>query len=148
MVVMRHLPRVMTAHSAVWCQCNSRMPPGARCMLTPAISSEITKSSDVSSRAQPPFWMRFGEMLKEDLKNGCVLISVAGGSTCEGNWLSMTLLRGPSLRRLSGLPAVFTRPCGGKSGLPKLGVGWFGTGRALLVRGVMAIGFSFAAEDG
>jgi hypothetical protein len=103
-------------------------------MLTPAISSEIAKSSDVSSRAQPPFWIRFGEMLNEDQKNGWVLTSVAGGSLCEGNWLSMTSLRGPSSRKLSGLSAVFTRPCGGKSGLPKLGVGWFGTPGAALVR--------------
>jgi hypothetical protein len=61
-------------------------------MLTPAISPEIAKSSEVSSRAQPPFWIRFGEMLKDDQKNGCVLISVAGGSFCEGNWPSMTSL--------------------------------------------------------
>jgi hypothetical protein len=74
------------------------------------VSSEIAKSSDVSSRAQPPFCIRFGEILKEDQKNGCVLTSVAGGSICEGNWPSMTSLRGPSLRKLSGLPAVFSRP--------------------------------------
>ena len=29
-VVIRHLPSVMIAHSAVWCQCSSRMPPGRR----------------------------------------------------------------------------------------------------------------------
>ena len=53
-------------------------------MLTPAISSEIAKSLDVTSRAQSPFWNRFGEMLKDDQKNGCVLISVAGGVHLRG----------------------------------------------------------------
>jgi hypothetical protein len=133
MVVTRHFPRVMIAHSAVWCQCNSRIPPGARCMLTPAISSEIAKSSDVNSRAHPPFWIRLGEMLKEDQKKAWVLISVGGGSICEGNWLRIASLCGPSLRRLSRLPSVFMRPSGGKSGLPNVGVGWFGTARAVFL---------------
>src|ERR1700756_4477743 len=106
------------------------MAPGARCMLTPAMASEIAKLADVTSRAQPPFWIRLGEMLKEDQKKGCVLTSVAGGSICEGNWLSMALLCGPSLRRLSGLSTVFSRPCGGKSGLPKVGDGRLGTNRS------------------
>ena len=110
MVATRHFPRVMIAHSAVWCQCNSRMPPGARCMLTPAISSEIAKSSDVSSRAHPPFWIRLGEMLKEDQKKACVLISVGSGSLRKGNWLSIASLCGPSLRRLSGLPRCLSDP--------------------------------------
>jgi hypothetical protein len=75
-VVIRHLPCVMIAHSAVWCQCSSRIPPGSRYMFTPAISSEIAKSGCVTSRAHPPACWRRGEMLNEDQKNGCVLMSV------------------------------------------------------------------------
>jgi hypothetical protein len=54
-------------------------------MLTPAISSEIAKSCWVTSRAQPPRCCRRGEMLNEDQKNGCVLMSVAGAVTALGN---------------------------------------------------------------
>jgi hypothetical protein len=34
-------------------------------MLTPDISFEIAKSSTVTWRAQPPFWTRFGALLKD-----------------------------------------------------------------------------------
>jgi hypothetical protein len=49
----------------------------------------------------------------------------------------MTSLCGPSLRRLSGLPAVLSRPSGGKSGLPKVGVGRFGTARTFIALSVV-----------
>ena len=72
-VVIRHFPSFMSAHSAIWCQCSSRMAPGSRYVFTPAISSEIAKSACVTSRAHPPRCWRWGEILNEDQKNGCVL---------------------------------------------------------------------------
>jgi len=95
-------------------------------MFTPAISSEIAKSCWVTSRAQPPAWMRRGETLKDDQKNGCVLTSVAGGSIWFGNWLSITGLRGPVIAVLAGSRTVLTEPSGGRSGLPSSGVSWCG----------------------
>src|ERR1700683_2091113 len=89
-VVTRHLPSVMIAHSPVWCQCSSRMPPGSRYMFTPETSSESAKSFCVTSRAQPPACWRRGEMLNEDQKNGCVLTSVVGALIWLGHWLSIT----------------------------------------------------------
>ena len=121
-VVIRHLPSVMIAHSAVWCQCSSRMPPGSRYMFTPAISSEIAKSAWVTSRAHPPRCWRRAEMLNEDQKNGCVLTSVPGAVTTLGNWLSSTLFCGPVIVELAGSPSVFAMPSGGRSGFPKVGV--------------------------
>jgi hypothetical protein len=34
-------------------------------MLTPEISLEMAKSATVTCRAHPPFWIRFGALLKE-----------------------------------------------------------------------------------
>src|SRR5580693_345349 len=127
-VVIRHLPSVIRAHSAVWCQCSSRMPPVSRYMFTPAISVEIAKSGWVTSRAQPPRCWRRGEMLNEDQKNGWVLMSVPGAVITLGNWLSRTGLRGPPIVVLAGSPVLVAMPSGGRSGLPKVAVSCCGTG--------------------
>src|SRR6202050_2109313 len=126
-VVTRHLPWVMIAHSPVWCQCSSRMPPGSRYMFTPETSSEIAKSACVTSRAQPPACWRRGEVLNEDQKNGCVLTSVAGALIWLGNWLSITGFCGPVIFAPAGSPAVVCMPSWGRSGFPKVGVSWWGT---------------------
>ena len=91
-------------------------------MFTPAISSEIAKSGCVTSRAHPPRCWRRGEMLNEDQKNGCVLMSVAGAVITLGNWLSSTGFCGPVIFALAGSPVVVSMPSGGRSGCPKVGV--------------------------
>src|SRR6266481_8462612 len=108
----------MIAHSAAWCQCNSLMPPAVSRMLTPAIVLEIAKSFCVTSRAQPPFWTRFGALLKEAQSIGMPPTSVAGGNCAEGNSLPRAGFCGPGSLRLPG-PLALTAPCGGWSGLPK-----------------------------
>src|SRR5712675_1257555 len=94
------------------------MPPAVSGMLTPDISFEIAKSSTVTWRAQPPFWTRFGALLKEAQSIGMPPTSVAGGNCAEGNWLPMASLCGPGSLRLPGALAL-TAPCAGWSGLPK-----------------------------
>src|SRR6201988_2576454 len=96
----------MIAHSAAWCQCNSLMPPAVRRMLTPVIVFEIAKSSCVTWRAQPPFWMRFGELLKEAQSIGMPPTSVAGGDCAEGNWLAIGSPFGAGFLGFSGPLAV------------------------------------------
>jgi hypothetical protein len=91
-------------------------------MFTPAISSEIAKSGWVTSRAHPPRCWRPGEMLNEDQKNGCVLMSVPGAVITFGNWLSSTGFRGLVIVALAGSPVVVAMPSGGRSGLPKVAV--------------------------
>src|SRR5713101_3957648 len=94
------------------------MPPAVSRMLTPDISFEIAKSSTVTWRAQPPFWMRFGALLNEAQSIAMPPTSVAGGNWAEGNWLPMAELCGPGSARFPGaLPLI--APCGGRSGLPK-----------------------------
>src|SRR2546423_107572 len=108
----------MIAHSAAWCQCNSLMPPAVKRMLTPVIVFEMAKSACVTWRAQPPFWMRFGALLKDAQSIGMPPTSVAGGVCAEGNWLPMASLCGPGSLRFPGALAL-TAPCAGWSGLPK-----------------------------
>src|SRR3954447_25683870 len=108
----------MMAHSAAWCQGNSRIPPAVKRMLTPEISLEMAKSATVTCRAHPPFWIRFGALLKEAHGVGMPPTSVAGGFCAEGNWLPRTSLCGPGSRRFPG-PFALMAPCGGSSGLPK-----------------------------
>src|SRR5712691_6853447 len=55
------------------------MPPAVSRMLTPDISFEIAKSSTVTWRAQPPFWTRFGALLKDAQSIGMPPTSVADG---------------------------------------------------------------------
>src|ERR1700722_20849615 len=86
-------------------------------MLTPDISLEIAKSSTGTWRAQPPFWTRFGALLKEAQSIGVPPTSVAGGNCAEGNCLPMASLCGPGSLRFPGALAL-TAPCGGRSGLP------------------------------
>src|ERR1700682_5959134 len=106
----------MIAHSAAWCQCNSRMPPAVSRMLTPEIVFEIAKSSCVTWRAQPPFWTRFGALLKEAQSSGMPPTSVAGGNCAEGNWLPRAGLCGPGSLRFPG-PLALMAPCVGRCGL-------------------------------
>src|SRR5260370_9210041 len=94
------------------------MPPAVSRMLTPDISFELAKSSTVTWRAQPPFWTRFGALLKDAQSIGRPPRSVAGGNCAEGNWLPMAGLCGPGSARLPG-PLALIAPCGGRSGLPK-----------------------------
>src|ERR1700704_6225028 len=94
------------------------MPPAVSRMLTPDISFEIAKSSTVTWRAQPPFWTRFGALLKDAQSIGMPPTSVAGENCAEGNWLPMAGLCGPGSARFPG-PLALIAPCGGRSGLPK-----------------------------
>src|SRR5260221_3079486 len=103
----------MIAHSAAWCQCNSLMPPAVSRMLTPEIVFEIAKSSCVTWRAQPPFWTRFGALLKEAQSSGMPPTSVAGGKWAEGKWLPGGGLFGPGLLRIPGTFALIG-PCDGR----------------------------------
>src|SRR6516162_852992 len=114
---MRQLPYVMIAHSDAWCQCSSRMPPAVRRMLTPDISLEIAKSSTVTWRAQPPFWMRLDALLNDAQVMGMPPMSVAGADCAEGNWLPSAGFCGPGSVRFPG-PLALMAPCGGSSGFP------------------------------
>src|ERR1700739_3862957 len=110
----------MIAHSAAWCQCSSRMATAVSRMLTPEISFEMAKSSTVTWRAQPPFWMRFAALLKEAHVVGMQPTSVAGGDLADGNWLPITGFCGPGSVRFPG-PLALIAPCAGSSGLPNAG---------------------------
>src|SRR5256885_6798428 len=100
----------MIAHSAAWCQCNSLMPPAVKRMLTPVIVFEIAKSACVTWRAQPPFWMRFGALLKDAQSIGMPPTSVAGGGCAGGKWVAMASLFGAGSLGFSGAFA-FAAPC-------------------------------------
>src|SRR6267154_22331 len=114
---MRHVPYVTYAHSAKVCQCSSRRPPAVNRMLTPAMVSEIWKSYCVTCRAQPPFWIRFGALLKDAQNCGMSPTSVGGGEDAAGNRAASAALCGLGSVRLAGFVAL-TAPCGGSSGLP------------------------------
>src|SRR5260370_41238084 len=86
-------------------------------MLTRAIVSEIWKSACVTWRAQPPFWIRFGALLKDAQNCGMSPTSVAGGDDAAGNWSAIAGLCGPGSVRLAGI-AVLIAPCGGSAGVP------------------------------
>src|SRR5258708_29150743 len=94
------------------------MPPAVSRMLTPDISFEIAKSSTVTWRAQPPFWTRFGALLKDAQSIGMPPTSVAGGNCAEGKWLPMAGLFGPRSARLPR-PLALIAPFGGRSGFPQ-----------------------------
>src|SRR4029453_7251625 len=112
---MRHVPYVTYAHSANSCQCSSRMPPEVSRILTPVIVSEIWKSYWVTWRAQPPFWMRFAELLNDAQNCGMSFVDVAGGDTAAGNWSAIAGFCGPGSVKVAGFLA-FTAPCRGVSG--------------------------------
>src|SRR5260370_24507749 len=61
------------------------MPPGPSRMFTPDTAVEIGKSAWVTSRAQPPLWMRLWALLKEAQNCGMSPTSVGGGLTALGN---------------------------------------------------------------
>src|SRR5437899_886000 len=84
----------MNAHSEKTCQCSSRTPPAVSRMLTPAIVSEIWKSACVTWRAQPPFWIRFGALLKDAQNCGMSPTSVGGGEDAAGNRSASAALGG------------------------------------------------------
>src|ERR1700754_3677777 len=93
------------------------MPPADRRILPPEISVEIAKSDCVTSRAQPPFWMRLCAVLNDDQYNGMPLTSEAGGFWIDGNWFASAGLCGPGSVRSCGLRALIA-PSPGPSGLP------------------------------
>jgi hypothetical protein len=55
-------PAKMYAHSAEFCQCISRTPPGLRYKCAPAMSVAIGKPLVVMSRAQPPEVALIGDL--------------------------------------------------------------------------------------
>jgi hypothetical protein len=89
-------------------------------MFTPEMVSDIWKSTCVTCRAQPPFWMRRGALLKDAQNIGSEPTSVAGGETAPGNCPDDAGLFGPMIVVLDGLSSVLIAPCGGSSGLPKV----------------------------
>src|SRR4030088_631473 len=108
----------MYAHSAAWCQCNSRTPPAVSRIFTPAMVFEIGKSACVTCRAQPPSWMRRGALLNEAQIWGMLPTSVAGGENGDGSGSLIAGFCGPASVTLAGFLALIA-PCGGSSGLPK-----------------------------
>src|SRR6267378_6584961 len=108
----------MYAHSAAWCQCNSRTPPAVSRIFTPAMVVEIGKSACVTCRAQPPFWIRRDAVLKDAQICGMPPTSVAGGENADGNWSLIAGSCGRGSVALAGFLALIA-PCGGSSGLPK-----------------------------
>ncbi len=116
MVVMRTSPLTMIAHSACWCQCSSRTPPGPRRMFTPAMSFDTGKALVVTSRAQPPAWMRLCAMLNEAHGIGMPPTSVGGGLLNEGSTSRSCGFCGPGSAIAIGVELI--APCAGVSGLP------------------------------
>src|ERR1700751_1857844 len=94
------------------------MPPADSRILTPEISLEIAKSAWVTSRAQPPSWMRRGALLNEAQVRGMLPTSVAGGEIADGKLSLIAVFCGPGSVALPGFLALI-EPCGGSSGLPK-----------------------------
>src|ERR1700746_512506 len=108
----------MYAHSAAWCQCNSRMPPAVSRIFTPVMVWEIAKSAWVTCRAQPPSCMRRCTVLKEDQICGMPPTSVGGGENADCNWSRIAGSCGPGSVMLAGFLALIA-PSAGWSGLPK-----------------------------
>src|SRR5882724_998920 len=108
----------MYAHSAAWCQCNSRMPPAVSRIFTPVMLVEIAKSAWVTCRAQPPFWTRRCTVLKEDQICGMPPTSVGGGENADCSRSLIAGSCGPGSVTLAGFLALIA-PSGGSSGLPK-----------------------------
>src|SRR5580693_9937527 len=55
-------------------------------------------------------------------------MSVPGAFIALGNWLSRTGFCGPVIFALAGSPVVVSMPSWGRSGFPRVGVSWWGTG--------------------
>src|SRR5438128_1625576 len=94
------------------------MPPGPSRMFTPDTAVEIWKSAWVTSRAQPPPWMRLWALLKEAQNCGMSPTSVGGGLTAFGNCDWSFGFCGPGSLRAPGV--LLMAPSGGSSGLPKV----------------------------
>src|SRR6185295_18792887 len=86
-------------------------------MLTAAMVVEILKSSWVTCRAQPPFWIRLGARLNDAQYCGMPLTSVGGGLRKAGSLLARFGSCGPGSLSAFGLTTL-TAPSGGSSGLP------------------------------
>ena len=87
-------------------------------MLTAAMVVEIVKSSWVTCRAQPPFWIRLGARLNDAQYCGMPLTSVGGGLRNAGWLLARFGSCGPGSLSAFGLTTL-TAPSAGSSGLPK-----------------------------
>jgi hypothetical protein len=111
-------------------------------MSTPDMVSEMAKSACVTWRAQPPFWIRFGALLKEAQNIGMSPTSVGGGDWAEGNWLAIAGLLGPGSVRLAGFFA-FIAPCGGSSGLPNVA----GSALAAVTMALVAVATNISRLD-
>ena len=61
------------------------MAPAASRMSTPETSCAMGKLAEVDWRAQPPFWMRRGALLKVAQNSGRSPTSVGGGLSVPGN---------------------------------------------------------------
>src|SRR4051812_40236928 len=86
----------MMAHSAAVCQCSSRTPPAVSRMFTPAREVETGSSRTVTSRDQPPSYVRLFASEDGYLKVGTRLFdSVAGGQVDSAFCPSSTGLLGP-----------------------------------------------------
>src|SRR6266403_3515460 len=94
------------------------MPPGPSRMFTPDTAVEIGKSAWVTSRAQPPLWLRLWALLKEAQNCGMSPTSVGGGLTALGNCDCSFGFCGPGSLRAPGV--LLMAPSGGSSGLPKV----------------------------
>src|SRR5437667_8810104 len=96
----------MIAHSAAVCQWSSRTPPAVSLMFTPAMDFETGSSRTVTSRDQPPSYIRLFASENGYLNVGTRLLeSVLGGHMESGFWASSSGLPGPgSLLLLS--PAI------------------------------------------
>ncbi len=84
--------------------------PAASRMSTPAMVVEIGKFSCVTSRAQPPFWMRRWALLKRRQNCGIEPTSVGGGLMEVGNSPDRVSLCGPGIVRLPGLSLALIAP--------------------------------------
>src|SRR5213082_3439349 len=78
-------PVSMMAHSADVCQCNSRTPPAVSLMFTPASVFDTGSSRTVTSRDQPPSYVRLFAKENGYLKFWTRLLeSVSGGHMESG----------------------------------------------------------------
>src|SRR3954466_13348609 len=86
----------MIAHSPAVCQCSSRTPPAVSLMLTPAMDVETGSSRTVTSRDQPPSYVRLFARENGYLKVGTRLLeSVSGGHVESAFCPSSVALPGP-----------------------------------------------------
>src|SRR6266513_5852170 len=98
----------MMAHSPAVCQCSSRTPPAVSLMFTPARVFETGSSRTVTSRDQPPSYVRLFAKENGYLKFWTRLLeSVSGGHIESGFWPSSTASAGPGSLLLRSAAATF-----------------------------------------